>query len=125
MASTPERLEALQAVWEAQARADPLWAVLSEPDKAGRRWDMSAFMATGEEHVAKTLARFADLGGTFPDHHVVVDFGSGVGRLSQAWADRFEHVIGVDISPTMIAVARRVNRHGERVEYILNDRPDL
>jgi hypothetical protein len=56
---------------------------------------------------------------------LAIDFGSGVGRLTQAWADRFARVIGVDISPTMIAVAQRVNRHGDRVEYLLNDRADL
>ena len=115
----------LEAVWEAQAQADPLWAVLSESDKAGRRWDVAAFLATGEEHVAKTLGRFEEVGGQLPDRELAVDFGSGVGRLTQPLARRFERVIGIDISPTMAAVAGRLNEYGDRVEYVVNNRPDL
>jgi trans-aconitate methyltransferase len=36
-----------------------------------------------------------------------VDFGCGVGRLTVPLAQRFERVIGVDISPAMIAESRR------------------
>jgi SAM-dependent methyltransferase len=125
MDDSPDRLVTTQAVWEAQAQADPLWAVLSEPDKRGRGWNVVDFMATGEEHVAKALAKLAEFGGELPDHSMAVDFGSGVGRLTQALADRFDHVTGIDISPTMVAVARRLNRHGERVQYRLNERGDL
>ncbi len=118
-------LDGVQSVWEAQARADPLWAVLSEPDKRGRRWDVEAFMATGEDEVAKAVARWSELGGALPDHALAVDFGSGVGRLTQPLGRRFERVVGVDISPTMVALAQRLNQHGDRVEYVLNRQPDL
>lgn len=118
-------LETVATVWEAQARADPLWAVLSDPDKRGRRWDLASFMATGEEEVGKALARWSELGGTFPDHSLAVDFGSGVGRLTQPLGRRFDRAVGVDISPTMVAVARRLNQAGDRVEYVLNRQPDL
>jgi len=48
-----------------------------------------------------------------------------VGRLTQPLARQFRRVIGVDISPTMVAVADRLNQFGDRVEYRANDRPDL
>lgn len=118
-------LDGVARVWEAQAQADPLWAVLSEPDRRGRRWDLQAFMATGREQVAATLARFDALGAERTSRQLAVDFGSGVGRLTQPLADYFEHVIGVDISPTMVGVARALNRQGGLVEYRVNDRPDL
>jgi SAM-dependent methyltransferase len=118
-------LAEVQEVWESQARADPLWAVLSEPERAGRRWQVSEFLATGEEHVARTLARYEELGGELPDRELALDFGSGVGRLTQPLARRFDKVIGVDISPTMAAVAERLNRYGDRVTYRVNDQPDL
>ena len=114
-----------QAVWESQARADPLWAVLSDPDRAGRRWDLPAFMASGEAMVSGALARYRALGGEWVDREVAVDFGCGVGRLTQPLARQFRRVIGVDISPTMVAVADRLNQFGDRVEYRANDRPDL
>jgi SAM-dependent methyltransferase len=83
------------------------------------------FLASGEEHVAHALERFECLGGTFPDHEMVVDFGCGVGRLTQPLADRFELALGVDISPTMIEVAKRLNSRGSRARYVVNQEPDL
>jgi SAM-dependent methyltransferase len=121
--SGPHALESLQEVWEALAQADPLWAVLSEPERAGRQWDVESFLASGEAQIEQEMDRFAELGGTLPDHQLAIDFGSGVGRLSQPLGARFDRVVGIDISPTMVAVARRLNRWGDRVEYVLNDRP--
>ena len=123
VASTPEEgeLQRVQEVWDAQAQSDPLWAVLSQPGQLGRRWDLDAFMATGTKHVAEQLQRCEEIGGTFPDRHLALDFGSGVGRLSQALGDHFDRVLGLDISPTMVAVARRLNGHGSRVLYRLNE----
>ena len=80
-------------------------------------------MASGEDQIARELSRFGELGGVLPDRALAVDFGSGVGRLSQPLASRFDRVVGIDISPTMVAVARRLNAHGDRVEYVLNDKP--
>jgi hypothetical protein len=119
-----DRLHQLQVVWESQAQADPLWAVLSEPDRLGRRWDLHSFLRTGEEFVSAVLGRFDGIGES-PDGSLALDFGCGVGRLTQPLGDRFERVVGVDISPTMVAAARRINRHGDRVEYVVNARPDL
>jgi SAM-dependent methyltransferase len=118
-------LAGLQQVWDAQASADPLWAVLSEPERAGRQWDVASFMATGKAQVEKEVARFHELGGVLPDRELAVDFGSGVGRLTQPLGDQFERVIGIDISPTMIAIANRLNAQGERVSYVLNDLPEF
>jgi SAM-dependent methyltransferase len=123
MVDIPEHddLRRVQEVWDAHAQADPLWAVLSEPDRLGRRWDLDAFMATGLEHVSAALRRCEELGGSFPDRDLALDFGSGVGRLSQALGDHFNAVLGLDISPTMISVASRLNRHGSRVSFRLNE----
>jgi ubiquinone/menaquinone biosynthesis C-methylase UbiE len=54
-----------------------------------------------------------------------LDFGCGAGRISQALARHFDRVIGVDIAPSMIALANQHNRHGERCRYVLNEQPDL
>jgi SAM-dependent methyltransferase len=39
-----------------------------------------------------------------------LDFGCGAGRLTQPLADRFDHAVGVDIAPSMIARAKGLNR---------------
>lgn len=43
-----------------------------------------------------------------------------MGRLTQALADQFDTVVGVDIAESMAAKARELNRHGDRVEYRAN-----
>lgn len=118
-----EALADLQAVWEAHATADPLWAILSEDSKRRRGWDLSSFLATGEEFVEKVMGRFRELG--YEPRGCALDFGCGVGRLTQPLAARFDHVVGIDISPTMVELARRLNRYGDRVTYVLNAGPEL
>jgi SAM-dependent methyltransferase len=117
----PDDLRDVAEVWEAHAQADPLWAVASDPSRAGRQWDLDAFLESGRYEVDRLLRRFTDLGGTLVDRALALDFGCGVGRLSQPLGDRFERVLGLDVSPTMVAVARRLNRHGDRVTFRCND----
>lgn len=60
-----------------------------------------------------------------PLYGSALDFGCGVGRLTQALADHFTTVIGVDVSPTMLQLASKLNRHDVRVTYVRNQAPDL
>jgi SAM-dependent methyltransferase len=106
-----------QRYWDKYAAEDPLWAVLSFPDKSGGRWTLHEFMKTGEREIALLFQRFAALQLSVP-HRRALDFGCGVGRLTQALARRHERVLGVDISPVMIDTARRLNRYPERAEYL-------
>src|SRR4051812_20484179 len=54
-----------------------------------------------------------------------LDFGCGIGRVTQALAKNFAAVDGVDIAPSMIAKARTLNREPDRCRYLLNERTDL
>jgi len=60
-----------------------------------------------------------------PKFGAALDFGCGVGRLSQALAQRFDLVHGVDISPAMIELAQQYNQFDERCRYHLNETDDL
>jgi len=106
----------LRRHWERHAAADPLWAVAATPEGRGGGWDEKAFFASGVEEIAAALARLDRLG-LPPRRARALDFGCGVGRLSQALADQFETVDGIDIAPTMVDLARRANRHGDRCRY--------
>ena len=109
----------LQNVWDTLAKEDPLWAILSVPEKRGRKWTPEEFFRSGQAEVDATLGKILTSG--YPlSRGVALDFGCGVGRLTQPLADYFERVVGIDISPTMLDLARRFNRRGSRVEYILN-----
>jgi len=101
-----------------------MWAILSDPAQRGNKWDEEAFFETGRTHVAEAMARLESLD-VHPARSRALDFGCGLGRLTQALAEHFEKVDGVDIAPSMIEGARHHNRHGDQVEYHLNDRDDL
>ncbi len=118
------RFRSLQRTWDQLARRDPLWAVLTAPDKVGNRWDRAEFFATGVQAVDGVLAYVSSLGIEIR-RCKALDFGCGVGRLTQALALHFSEVSGVDIAPTMIELARSYNQHGERCTYVLNERDDL
>jgi SAM-dependent methyltransferase len=110
--------------WEQAAQRDPLWAILSDPAKRHRGWTPTEFFETGRREISLLLHQLRTLGHA-PAAGAALDFGCGVGRLTQALAPSFDRVIGIDVSPTMIQIARRLNRYPSRVEYVLNSRPDL
>jgi SAM-dependent methyltransferase len=122
--STAIDLEQLKRNWETFGREDPLWAVLTDPERRGGRWELDEFLATGEDEVQAVFDELAAL--DVPVGRMrALDFGCGVGRLTQALADRFDRCDGVDIADSMIAEAERINRRGDRVGYHVNSRPDL
>ncbi|HUF24366.1 MAG TPA: class I SAM-dependent methyltransferase [Vicinamibacterales bacterium] len=106
-----------RALWDAHALADPLWAVLSDPEKKGRRWTLQEFMKNGEREIALLFHRLARLQQAIPEGPVL-DFGCGVGRLTQALARRRDQVVGADVSPVMVQIADRLNRYPERARYV-------
>ena len=110
--------------WEKFARTDPLWAVLTAPGKEGNRWTPDEFFATGEHDVAAALAAIRTRCPQLARGRAL-DFGCGVGRLTQALALEFDQVTGVDLAADMLALARTHNRRGARVTYVHNAAPDL
>ncbi|MCP5116638.1 MAG: class I SAM-dependent methyltransferase, partial [bacterium] len=54
-----------------------------------------------------------------------LDFGCGVGRLTQALVEHFDEVHGLDVSKGMVRQAREFNRHGDRCVYTQNEQPHL
>ncbi|MGQ5259129.1 class I SAM-dependent methyltransferase [Micromonospora sp. ZYX-F-536] len=110
--------------WTKLGTEDPLWAVLVQPGKRGRRWDVEEFLATGRADVEETVDWLGQLG--LPTHWgKVLDFGCGAGRLSQALALHADMVVGVDIAPSMLETARQLDRGAGNIRFVLNDAPDL
>lgn len=114
----------LQSIWESYAKDDPLWAILSAPGKTGGKWDLEEFFQTGLFEIAQLFQILSSNDIEF-EQDSALDFGCGVGRLTQALARQFGSVCGVDISPTMIENAGKLNRHQENCSYCLNASLDL
>ena len=98
--------------------------MLSDPSKKGNRWNLDEFLESGQQEIRQILKYLTTLG-VPPKRSRALDFGCGVGRLSQALGDHFGQVIGIDIAPNMVEYARRINRHGDRVQYFVNPAPNL
>jgi len=117
-------LDDLQTTWDALGRDDPLWAILSDADKKGRRWEAKEFFATGVREVGALMADVRSLNDAL-GCRAALDFGCGVGRLTQPLAEHFAEVVGVDVSPSMIRLAQQHNRQPDRCRYFVNASPDL
>jgi SAM-dependent methyltransferase len=114
------RLEHVRSNWNEFGRRNPISAI----DSGLPTQDWDAFFASGERVVSGLLDRVREAG-MVPIRGAALDFGCGVGRLTQALAARFERTTGVDVAESMIDRARSFNRFPDRCEYVLNDSPDL
>jgi SAM-dependent methyltransferase len=110
--------------WEELAQLDPLFVVLAEKEHAQGGWETGAFFATGKTEIAGVFERLAALGVPAP-RGTALDFGCGVGRLTQALADGVGHAVGVDVSPRMLELAREFAGGRGDLEFVLNAAPDL
>ncbi len=116
-------LQELQRNWEGYAQADPFWSICTDPEKRNKKWDEREFFETGTREIAKILGyvRSCGLRPTGP----ALDFGCGVGRLTQALSEHFEECWGVDISPTMIDLAKRFHVDNPRCRFLVNATDNL
>lgn len=119
-----DALAGSRKLWDDHARRDPLWAILSDPSKKGGRWDLERFFQTGVGEIAYILYQL-QFRGVVAGRGSALDFGCGVGRLTQALAAHFDHVVGLDISPRMTQLAAGLNQFPQRVRYASNERADL
>jgi len=95
--------------WERIGRKNPYWGVLS-CDKYRNEMITSdskaAFFQTGENHIKKVLTIMRRHFDKVPNQGTALDYGCGVGRLVIPLASHFANVVGVDVSPSMIAEAK-------------------
>jgi SAM-dependent methyltransferase len=97
------------ADWNRIANAHPFFGVLAAErfrDETMTPDDVEVFYEMGRADVEKAVAPYQRLtGSTFaPDR--ALDFGCGVGRMSFAMRTYAREVVGIDVAPRMLEVAR-------------------
>jgi SAM-dependent methyltransferase len=113
--------ERMRRTWDDLARQNAAHYIATDRPS----WEIDTFLRTGKQRLHALLDRLgvapADYGGT------LVDLGCGIGRFSFAFAELFDHVIGVDVSEEMIrrANALKVERGYTNVEFRRNSGADL
>ena len=105
----------MRTFWDQAARTNAAWYVDTSLDFDHP--DMERFFSTGRTIVSEAI----DGSPVEPAGHAkAIEIGSGLGRVCLALADRFDQVVGIDISPEM------VRRAGElvsdpRVSFVVGD----
>jgi SAM-dependent methyltransferase len=105
----------MRRYWDERARRNAAWYVDTSLDYDAV--DLDRFFATGRTIAAHALDGSPDPVGS----GLAVEIGCGLGRVTIALADRFERVIGVDISQEMLT---RATAHPS-VEFVLGDGSSL
>lgn len=112
--------------WEKWGARDPYFSVLTDPKYRAAAMTAEArdeFFALGRHHADYVLhACRARLDSAFAPRRVL-DFGCGVGRVVIPFAAAAEEVVGVDVSPSMLAEAQRNCAHygAGNVKLVLSD----
>jgi trans-aconitate methyltransferase len=114
-------LQELQRNWEGLAQTDPLWAICSDPDRRNQKWKREEFFATGRREVKVVLNCVAEAQVSIDWKSPALDFGCGVGRLTQALAAHFPECWGLDISPTMISMAKDFSQGLPQCRFLVNE----
>ena len=116
----------VQSDWEDLGTLDPMWAVLSEPQKRYGQWNEKDFYATGNTFVQAVLTE-AEACTTSLERGSALDFGCGLGRLTFALSEKFSNVTGVDVSTTMLekADAYRQTNGIKNCKFVHNNEPSL
>lgn len=99
-----------EAIWDTLSNKNAMHYILT-----GRKdWKEEDFFNKGKEDVNRCID-FAKKN-THLKFGKVLDFGCGIGRLSENLINHFEQVVGVDVSKEMIKKAK--NNKNTKVEYI-------
>lgn len=114
----------LKENWNSLGAIDPLWSILTDPEKKGNKWRIDDFFKTGREEIDLVMQYIESLNIKLRKEKAL-DFGCGAGRLTQALAAYFNEVYGVDIAKSMIELANNHNRYKDKCKYILNEENNL
>lgn len=107
-------LTTLEREWDDAAKAGAFFNILTIPD-----FSEGDFWEHGNAEINAMLAELAPR-----RRRAALDFGCGIGRLTQPLAKHFRRVVGVDLSSEMLRLARRHNNE-PNVEYVHSNARDL
>lgn len=106
--------ESMRRDWDDRARKNAFFYIASWREN----WEAADFFRSGEEDyerfVAPVLAR-TDL---VPTGKTMLELGCGAGRMSRAFASRFERVMAYDVSSGMLAQAWELLKDISNVSWV-------
>jgi ubiquinone/menaquinone biosynthesis C-methylase UbiE len=110
-------------LWEEKAKQNARYFV-NQKTKSGELVDESELQETGHEDYDRHIASdpiLSDLIKKRGKSMTALDIGSGIGRMSESFARDLATVHGIDISPTMVDIAKRRLSGLSNVTFTVND----
>lgn len=117
-----DAFEKVESLYEGLGEKQALWAVMTYPEYKDDK-NLEEFFETGVAEIKLQMDRLNSLGITV-QHGSCLDFGCGVGRLTNALGAYFSEATGVDVSSTMVEKANQLKKL-DHVKFVLNKRQDL
>ena len=90
--------------WDDLGLLDPLWAIAAVGKTQYGEWSLEDFLVSGDQEIDRVIADLCRLSLSV-NYGTCLDFGCGIGRVSQVLSKHFQTCYGVDISEIMIAKA--------------------
>ncbi len=105
--------------WQDWGKKNPYSGILGVESSSINQPEVeAAFYSSGEAHVTNVIDTITHHFGGMSNTSSALDFGCGVGRIVLPLSRRFDRVTGVDISPTMIELARSRVPSDLRINFV-------
>lgn len=109
--------ETMRRDWDERAQKDSLYYIASW----NRDWDEAEFFASGERDYTTLVQPVLNKMGFDPAGREMLEIGSGVGRMTRAFARRFGHVVALDISGEMLRQGRAFHPEYANIAWVQGD----
>lgn len=91
--------------WDERAKRDSFYYIATRDQP----WDENEFFASGERDYELLVLPVLQQIGLDPAEKLMLEIGSGVGRMTRAFARRFRYVIALDVSGEMVRQGRALH----------------
>jgi ubiquinone/menaquinone biosynthesis C-methylase UbiE len=104
---------AMRRDWDQRARKDAFFYIASWR----KNWDLAAFLESGEEDYQRLVAPPLESAAFSPTGKTMLELGCGAGRMTRAFAGRFERVVAFDVSAEMLGRAQEILRDRKNISW--------
>ncbi len=115
--------EEMRELWERKAKENVRYYV-NQKTKSGEFVDETEIEQTGKEDFERLIladTKLQDLLRSGREEIIILDLGAGIGRLTEPFSHVYGRVHGVDISPTMVEIAKQRLKERSNVEFQATD----
>ena len=103
--------------WDERARRDAFFYIASWR----KDWDEASFFESGEQDYLQLVHPILQKLQFDPANKAIAELGCGAGRMTRSFAQRFQSVSAVDISPEMQSRAKQHLRSFSNIRWILSN----